>query len=350
MNGDENTARMVADPEAARVVADPEATRLVADPDAAPQASDHPTATPSGGHRTATPPGAPRPAALGGNEDATRSYYDSSDVDAFYDAVWGGEDIHTGIYAHDAEPVADASRRTVERLADRLADRLGPGHTVLDLGSGYGGTARALAHRFGCRVVALNLSAAQNQRHHATNARLGLDTLIEVVTGSFHEVPYPEGHFDAVCSLEAFCHSGDRPRVLSEAVRVLKPGGALAFTDVMAAENTPADTLRPVVSRLGVDALATPAFYLDQLTALGLTPADFDDHSHQLTTHYTRLTADTRAREAELRTRITPAYVDGLLANLPLWVDAARAGRLRWGIFSGRRSQPASAARATIGT
>ncbi|WJV46656.1 SAM-dependent methyltransferase [Streptomyces flavofungini] len=275
---------------------------------------------------------------LTSNETATRTYYESTDVDRFYDIVWGGEDIHTGIYDHATEPVADASRRTVERLADHLADHLSPGRTVLDLGSGYGGTARYLADRFGCDVVALNLSEAQNERHRAANAERGPDGLIEVVTGSFHEVPYGDGHFDAVCSLEAFCHSGDRARVLGEAARVLKPGGALAFTDIMAAEETPAEDLRPVVARLGVDALATPAFYLDQLAELGFDPVGFDDHTPQLARHYVRLTADARAREADLRAAISPAYVDGLLANLPLWVDAARADRLRWGVFHGRRA------------
>ncbi|MEV0443277.1 methyltransferase domain-containing protein [Streptomyces spectabilis] len=270
-------------------------------------------------------------------EDATRRYYETSDVDAFYDIVWGGEDIHTGIYAHDREPIADASRRTVQELADRLQATAGPERTVLDLGSGYGGTARYLADRFGCRVVALNLSTAQNERHRAANAKRGLGDLIEVVTGSFHDVPYADGHFDAVCSLEAFCHSGDRNRVLSEAVRVLKPGGALAFTDLMADEATPPEVLHAAVSRLGVDALATPAFYRERLTELGLEAVDFADHSDQVVRHYVRLTDETRAKEAELRAVISPGYVDGLLGNLPLWVDAARAGHLRWGIFSGRR-------------
>ncbi|MEV0372895.1 methyltransferase domain-containing protein [Streptomyces sp. NPDC050636] len=278
----------------------------------------------------------------GTGEDATRRYYDSSDVDAFYDAVWGGDDIHTGIYAHAQEPIADASRRTVERLADRLGDRLkdglGPGRLVLDLGSGYGGTARYLAGRFGCRVVALNLSAAQNERHRHTNVERGLDGLIEVVTASFHDVPYSDAHFDAVCSLESFCHSDDRARVLSEAVRVLKPEGALAFTDLMAAEDTPPAALRPAVSRLGVDALATPSFYVRQLTELGLDHVDFDDHSDQLANHYVRLTDETAKRQAELRGVISPAYLDRLLGNLPLWVSAAHKRQLRWGIFSGRRA------------
>ncbi|MFE5867861.1 SAM-dependent methyltransferase [Streptomyces roseifaciens] len=271
------------------------------------------------------------------NEEATRSYYDSGDVDAFYDAVWGGEDIHTGIYTRPGEPIAEASRRTVEQVADRLAGSLGPGGTVIDLGSGYGGTARRLAERFGCRVVALNLSAAQNERHRAVNAERGLDGLVEVVTGSFHDVPFPDGHFDAVCSLEAFCHSSDRPKVLSEAARVLKPGGVLAFTDLMAAEDAPAEALRPAVSRLGVDALATVSFYRDRLSRLGLSGIGFDDHSGQLVNHYVRLTEETAARAAELGGRIGAAYLGHLQENLPVWVDAARRGRLQWGVLHGRR-------------
>ncbi|MGW1074394.1 SAM-dependent methyltransferase [Streptomyces sp. NPDC002537] len=274
----------------------------------------------------------------GTGEDATRRYYESGDVDAFYAAVWGGEDIHTGIYADAREPIADASRRTVERLADRFDGVLGPGATVLDLGSGYGGTARHLARRFGCRVIALNLSEAQNERHRALNAERCPAARIEVVTGSFHAVPYPDGHVDAVCSLEALCHSDDRARALSEAARVLRPGGALAFTDIMAAEDASPESLHPAVSRLGVDALATASFYLRQLAELSLEAVEFDDRSDQLITHYDRLLDETERRSAELRGIISPAYVDGLLENLPLWAKAAHDRRIRWGIMSARRA------------
>jgi sarcosine/dimethylglycine N-methyltransferase len=269
--------------------------------------------------------------------EAARRYYGTDDVDAFYASVWGGEDIHTGIYAHEREAVADASRRTVERAAAKVAGRLGPGSTVLDLGSGYGGPARYLAGRFGCRVVALNISVPQNERHRRTNAERGLDGLIEVVTGSFQDIPYPAGHFDVVWSQEAFCHSPDRHALLGEAARVLAPEGELVFTDLMAADTTPPQRLRPVVSRLEVDAFATPGFYRRELAALGLTDLVFDDHSEQLLTHYVRLTEETRRRTDELRTTISPDYLDGLLENLPRWVTACREGLLSWGIFNCRR-------------
>lgn len=166
--------------------------------------------------------------AEGGTADAVetaRRYYGSAEVDGFYRTVWGGQDIHTGSYLDAGEPIATASRRTVERAASKIAERLGrPGTTVLDLGSGYGGATRYLVERFGCRVVALNISESQNERHRAANAQQGLDRSIEVVTGSFQDIPFPDGHFDVVWSQEAFCHSPDRDRLLGEVARVLRPG------------------------------------------------------------------------------------------------------------------------------
>ncbi|MEU2952286.1 SAM-dependent methyltransferase [Streptomyces xanthochromogenes] len=271
-------------------------------------------------------------------EDVARDYYETSDVDAFYAHVWGGEDIHNGIYAEAGEAVANASRRTVERVAGKVADLLKPGAAVLDMGSGYGGPARYLAATFDCTVTALNISEAQNRHHRDVNAERGLAGLIDVVTGSFQNVPYDDGHFDVVWSQEAFCHSPDRARTVTEAVRVLKPGGALVFTDLMAADGVPARTLEAVVSRLRTNELATPEFYLRSLAASGMARIEFDDLSEQMGHHYERLIEEVRAHEQELRVVISPDYLTALLTSLTLWVDAADRGQLRWGIFHCRRS------------
>ena len=45
--------------------------------------------------------------------DTTRDYYDSPDADNFYFHVWGGEDIHVGIYLSDGAPIRDARHRPV---------------------------------------------------------------------------------------------------------------------------------------------------------------------------------------------------------------------------------------------
>ncbi|MGD8795705.1 MAG: class I SAM-dependent methyltransferase, partial [Thiohalophilus sp.] len=94
--------------------------------------------------------------------ETARDYYNSDDADNFYYHVWGGEDIHIGMYKDDVEPIRDASRRTVEHMASKL--KLDGNKKVLDIGAGYGGAARYLAKTFGCKVVALNLSEKENER------------------------------------------------------------------------------------------------------------------------------------------------------------------------------------------
>ena len=44
-----------------------------------------------------------------------RDYYDSAEADDFYRTIWGGEDIHVGLY-DNGEDISRASRRTVETL------------------------------------------------------------------------------------------------------------------------------------------------------------------------------------------------------------------------------------------
>lgn len=86
-----------------------------------------------------------------------------------------------------------------------------------------------------------------------------------------------------------------------------------------------------------MEEFATPSFYRRQLSELGLTHVEFDDLSDQLLTHYIRLSEETGRRATELRDVISPDYVEGLLENLPRWVEACRQGHLSWGIFTCRR-------------
>jgi sarcosine/dimethylglycine N-methyltransferase len=148
-----------------------------------------------------------------GAAHTAKDYYNSQDADNFYFTIWGGEDIHIGIYQSPEDSIFDASRRTVSRMAS-LLDSVNKDSRILDIGSGFGGAARYLASTHGCRVVALNLSEVENSRHREMNKEEGLDRLIEVVDGSFEDIPYPDGSFDAVWSQDAILHSGDRVRVL----------------------------------------------------------------------------------------------------------------------------------------
>ena len=264
-------------------------------------------------------------------EKITESYYDSSDADRFYETVWGGEDIHIGLYAEGLS-VFDASRKTVEAMQQRLA-HLDSGSRVLDLGSGYGGSARFLAATSGCHVTCLNLSEVQNERNRMLNREQGLADRITVLHGSFEAIPCDDNTFDTVWSQDAFLHSDRRDVVLQEVDRVLQPGGELIFTDPMQADHCPDGVLQPVYDRLSLESLASFGFYRQQLAVLGFAEIDVIDLTQQLRNHYATIKKDLHARYRELVQSISPDYMDRMLTGLDNWVKAADKGYLAWGIM-----------------
>lgn len=265
-----------------------------------------------------------------------KQYYDSDDADNFYYAIWGGEDIHVGLYQSDDEPIFRASRRTVEHMASRLT-KPDQGARVLDIGAGYGGAARLLAKQFGCHVVALNLSEVENQRNRETNRTQGLSRLIDVVDGSFENVPYGDGVFDVIWSQDAILHSGERAKVLREAVRALKRGGEFVFTDPMQADGCPAGVLGPILERIHLDSLGSPAFYQRTLRDLGLEDLGYEDRTQQLVTHYSRVLRETELHQKKLSQVVSNAYIERMKKGLRHWIDGGEKGYLAWGIFHFRK-------------
>ncbi|WP_206212309.1 methyltransferase domain-containing protein [Wenzhouxiangella sp. XN79A] len=265
--------------------------------------------------------------------ETAREYYNSSDADNFYFHVWGGEDIHVGLYASDDEQIAEASRRTVERMAE-LAGELTPATRVLDLGAGYGGSMRYLAREFGCHCVALNLSEVENERNRRMTLEAGLERHIEVVDGDFTRLDFSDGSFDLVWSQDAILHSGDRAKVCAEAVRVLKPGGRLVFTDPMQTDDAPTDRLQPIYDRIHLDSLGSPGFYRDTLGDLGMSEITFEAHPDQLARHYARVREVLIDNEATLKGRgVSADYIERMESGLTHWIEGAAKGFLTWGIF-----------------
>ncbi|CAM3808783.1 hypothetical protein GCM10009799_07000 [Nocardiopsis rhodophaea] len=260
-----------------------------------------------------------------------RDYYNSSDADTFYHTIWGGTDIHVGLYDSPEQDIAEASRLTVERMAAKTD--ITPRTRVIDVGAGYGGSARYLARTFGCKVTCLNLSEVENERNRVMNREAGLDHLIEVVDGSFEEIPFQDNSFDVVWSQDAFLHSGDRTLVLEEVARVLHGGGHLVFTDPMATDDASAEVLQPILERLHLDTMGTPGFYDREASRLGLRKVEFDDLASHLPVHYARVLAETELREPELTGKISEEYLDRMKTGLRNWVEGGKSGSLTWGIL-----------------
>lgn len=264
--------------------------------------------------------------------ETARDYYNSSDADNFYFRIWGGEDIHIGLYRSADEPIAAASQRTVETMLEPLGN-LDAGTRVVDLGAGYGGTARLIARRFGCTVDCVNLSEVQNERDRAMNREAGLDSKIHVHDASFESVPLDSGAYDLVWSQDSFLHAGNRERVFDEVDRLLAPGGHFVFTDPMQADDCDVSALRPILDRLHLTSLGSFGYYRKQASRLGWREVEVTDHTDQLVNHYSRVRQELESRYAELSDSISAPYFERMVAGLGHWVEGGRNGNLAWGII-----------------
>lgn len=268
-------------------------------------------------------------------ERVARATYDNPGADGFYSRIWGGEDIHIGLYAEPEESIAVASHRTMEQMVAKVQQEYV--EDIVDLGSGYAGASRFLRQHFDTEVLAVNVSPEQNERARDLNQKHDLAEAITVIEGSYTDVPTQDESFDLAWSQDAFLHSDRREVAISEAARVLRPGGELLFTDPMSADDTAVEDLVPVLDRLHLPSLGSPAGYRAHAEAAGLVEVGFEDHTDQLATHYGRVLQESQARLEELQQAADDAFLDRMMRGLQQWVDAGERGLLAWGIFHFRK-------------
>lgn len=187
---------------------------------------------------------------------------------------------------------------------------IGPEHAVLDVCSGMGGPARYIAHRVGCRVVGLDLTPSRHESAQRLTRMVRLDHLVTFRLGNALDMPFEDASFDVVIGQEAWCHVPDKPRLIAECARVAKPGGVIAFTDILRRDALAQAEMARLRSEMAFPELETLDGYATLLEANGCVVTHREDLSGlwarilvQRLAMYRSLGADTERKFGTARSR-----------------------------------------------
>ena len=156
---------------------------------------------------------------------------------------------------------------------------LKPGEVVLDLGSGGGIDVLLSARRVGPTGKAYGLDMTDDMLDLAReNQRKAGIANVEFLKGEIEHIPLPDNSVDVIISNCVINLSADKDRVLSEAFRVLKPGGRFAVSDVVVrGDDVPAEVKRSMELWIGCVAGALEENeYRRKLVTAGFTGVDLE--------------------------------------------------------------------------
>lgn len=196
-----------------------------------------------------------------------------------------------------ADDGADPARPTIEALApyDQFHGRgieateetaamidVAAGHHLLDVGSGIGGPARYFAHRFGCRVTGIDLTAEFCDAARHLTRLLGLESKVDFELGDALAMPFAEASFDGAYSMNVSMNIADKPALYREIRRVLKPGGWLMLSELAMGPGAPLDYPTPWAATAASSFLASPEETRAGLEAAGFEVVKFRDASEDV--------------------------------------------------------------------
>jgi ubiquinone/menaquinone biosynthesis C-methylase UbiE len=201
----------------------------------------------------------------------------ADDAGAFGASLYAGAD-------HDL-PVAAVSGSLGCGVPTAVAD-LREGEIVLDLGSGAGADVLISARRVGPtgKAIGLDMTDEMLARARANAAEAGLEN-VEFVKGYLEDMPLGDATVDVVISNCVINLSADKPQVIREAARVLRPGGRVAVSDVVADPEMDERTRADMAAWTGCIAGAlTETEFRESLAAAGLEDIEIRE-THRVHEH-----------------------------------------------------------------
>lgn len=152
-----------------------------------------------------------------------QQFYDASS--SLWEDIWG-EHMHHGYYGPDGSLVKERRQAQIDLIDELLRwSQVDHAEAIVDVGCGIGGSTLYLAQQFGAQATGITLSPVQAKRAQARSQQLQIPATFQVADAL--AMPFDDGTFDLVWTLESGEHMPDKTQFLRECFRVLKPGGHL---------------------------------------------------------------------------------------------------------------------------
>ena len=212
---------------------------------------------------------------------------------------------------------------------------------VLDVGCGLCGTARFLAGTYGCHVTGLDVTERMLQEASLRNESAGLSHLIKLKLGNALEMPFEDGTFDVVIGQDAWCYIVDKPRLIAECARVLRPQGVIAFTDWLKGENITPEESRSFFTFMAFPDVETLSGYARLLENNELSVWKKEDLSDEFVASLMQSYQDTPIEELEAQITDTfgPEMSSIVINGVAQMTTLVQERKVSRGRFIGQKTQ-----------
>lgn len=197
-----------------------------------------------------------------------------------------------------------ATDRLVVEAAVRAED------VVLDVCSGMGGPARYLAWKIGCDVTGLDITTSRVKGATELTRVAGLSGSVRFVHGNALAMPFQDASFTLAIAQESFAHIPDKPRLLAECARVLRPDGRLVFSDILHRGNLSVSATQRLFEGMTFFDIATAEGYAEHLRMCGMEVVRLVDLTQEWTRILVERLAMYRSLESQTVARLGRAHFE----------------------------------------
>jgi ubiquinone/menaquinone biosynthesis C-methylase UbiE len=228
---------------------------------------------------------------------------------------------------------AAATDRLIVEAALRADD------VVLDVCSGMGGPARYLAWKTGCDVTGLDITASRVEGATELTRLAGLSGSVRFVHGNAVAMPFQDASFTLAIAQESFAHVPDKPRLLAECARVLRPAGRLVFTDILHRGSLSAADSERLFEGMTFSEIATVEGYTEQLRLCGMEVVRVVDVTQEWTRILVERLAMYRSLEAQTVARLGREHFERYDRAYEHFVGLYRTGVLAGALIHARKAR-----------